>query len=247
MSPLQRISALLLVCLHLHLGQAQVGGGALWCNDTIVANITATAQRTGAEALNVISIAERYLGRESKSEQIQGMEQNRTVIGCGTTGFLSQRNPSSELQETANVFRNLNQLLHMYYSVWRNMELYEENERDFVETESPKLDMLGIVFSSFSYQVERYLQVRHCSCDQTECTMEDIDKEWIQQEIERLQSDQCTNKKLLNTIILDLIDLARDTLHTLPGGVTNYGRYGYIPLCHSLGTLPQIPDCTPTF
>ena len=61
MTPALIVSSLLvLVCLHLQ-AEAAMGSGALWCNKTTVANLTAITQGTGMEALNAKSIAKCYL------------------------------------------------------------------------------------------------------------------------------------------------------------------------------------------
>ena len=84
---------------------------------------------------------------------------------------------NSTLQYTADAFWNLTHLLQLYHSVWRLMELHEG---DIVGSDLAKLDFLEIVYSQFSNQVERYLQVHRCSCKGIICHMHQyINKESI--------------------------------------------------------------------
>ena len=213
---------------------------APWCKHAIQANRTAITQRTGTEALNVQRIAKCYLknGTVCSHPQIVGMSFDR-VNECGNISLIP---PASELQGTANAFRNLNKLLHMYHYIWRYLELHH-NDGEFLQTESPKLDMLGIVYFRFSNQVERYLQVHRCSCNDTQCTVQGIDKKEIEQEIhQKLQTATCTHKLLLNVIMQDLRKVANDTLQSLtcrhsPNCPDTYSLYPY-QLCHSLRTIP---------
>ena len=217
----------------MHIGLAEDARDAPWCNDPIVANSTVVADRAGREALNTLAFSNQYLGYSVSSQAIQGVSADR-VEECETIGFPSPRNRSS-LQETSNAFTKLNQLLHMYLSVWRLMELYE-NEMEFVQAEYAKLDIIRLTFFRFSNQLEQYLQVHRCSCSQTQCVVEGYDKESIEEEIERLHSDQCTYRKLLNVIMLELRDVAKTTLFTLPGGPSRYSIHPY-EFCRTLPTL----------
>ena len=186
---------------------------APWCKHAIQANRTAITQRTGTEARNVQKIAQCYLenGIVCSHPQIVGMS-SRRVNECGNISLIP---PASELQGTANAFRNLNKLLHMYHYIWRYLELHH-NDSEFLQTESAKLDMLGIVYFRFSNQVERYLQAHRCSCNDTQCTVQGIDKKEIEQEIhQKLQTASCTHKLLLNVIMQDLRKVAKDTLKSL--------------------------------
>ena len=212
---------------------------APWCKYRIQANRTAITQRTGTEALNAISIVRCYLGNcTDKSHQIVAVSPDK-VNECGNISLIP---PASELQGTANAFRNLNKLLHMYHYIWRYLELHH-NDGEFLQTESPKLDMLGIVYFRFSNQVERYLQAHRCSCNDTQCTVQGIDKKEIEQEIhQKLQTATCTHKLLLNVIMQDLRKVANDTLQSLtcrhsPNCPDTYSLYPY-QLCHSLRTIP---------
>ena len=95
----------------------------------------------------------------------------------------------------------------------------------------------------FSNQVERYLQAHRCSCNDTQCTVQGIDKKDIEQEIhQKLQTATCTHKLLLNVIMQDLRKVAKDTQKSLtcrysPNCPDTYSLYNY-QLCHSLRTLP---------
>ena len=229
----------MLVCVHLHYGVAVGSNEAPWCKYRIQANLTAITQRTGTEALNAISIVRCYLGNcTDKSHQIVAVSPDK-VNECGNISLIP---PGSELQGTANAFSNLNKLLHMYRSVFIHMELYDST---FTETESAKLDMLETVFSRLSNQVERYLQVRRCSCSDIQCTVQGIDKNSTQEEIQELQSDNCTPRISLNVIMRDLRIVATDTLNSLPGGSRAYSIRSY-QLCRSLKALPTPCNTTQT-
>ena len=120
------------------------------------------------------------------------------------------------------------------------MELYDS---EFLQTESAKLDMLGIVYFRFSNQVERYLQAHRCSCSDTQCTVQGIDKKDIEQEIhQKLQTATCTYKLLLNVIMQDLRKVTYDTLQSLTCRCSpNFPcRFSLCPyhLCDSLKALP---------
>lgn len=231
MSPIPIVISLaVLVCVQLHF-EVAVGGQVLWCNRAALANYT-VAQRTGREALNTLSITNRYLGIGMRKCHKIPLVLSDTANECGN---ISLTPLDSELQGTVNAFTNLNKILYMYRSVWRNIDL---SDNEFMETDSAKLDLLETFISRLSNQVEWYLQVHRCSCNHTQCTVEDvIDKNSIQQEISNLQTTTCTPKMLLHVIVLGLRNVIIDILNSLPGGPRNYDVRPY-HFCQSLETLP---------
>ena len=176
-------------------------GEAFWCNHSIVANQSDIIRKIRKEAMIVTRIVKCLLG-------IKCHDAKHTIVGLNESGecepIVLPLPPypafNSTLQSTANVFWNLSHLLQMYRSVWRMMELHEGYSG---ESEAAKLDMLEMVFSRFSNQVERYLQVHRCSCNDTNCNLhQDINKESIQELVQREFSPAgCSRKLLLGKII----------------------------------------------
>ena len=160
-----------------------MGSGALWCNKTTVANLTAITQGTGMESLNAKSIAKCYLEGNAFCEHppIEGMSLDR-VNECENISLIDIPSGSG-LQRTADASSNLNKLLYMYHYLWRQMEFYEQDYSGFIRTESSKMYMLGVVFTQLSNQVRQYLQVNRCSCSDS-CKLPDpIDVNNLEQEV----------------------------------------------------------------
>lgn len=239
---------LLLACMHLSLGAA-VGamprravpvereGEAFWCSHGIVANQTDIIRKIRKEATIVIRIVQCLLG-------IKCHDAKHTIVGLKENGecepVVLPPPPypalNSTLQSTANAFWNLSHLLQMYRSVWRMMELHEGYSN---ESEAAKLDMLEIVFSRFSYQVERYLQVNRCSCNGTNCTLhQDINKESVQEVLQReFCPAGCSRKLLLGKIITSIETEAKSiyshlTHHNVPRIFTPW------PVCATIKANP---------
>ena len=176
---------------------------AFWCSHSIVANQIDTIQKARVEASRVIRIVEYLLERNPYDTQypIAGLKDNGKcdpIVLPPPPRFAF----NSTLQYTADAFWNLTHLLQLYHSVWRLMELHEG---DIVGSDLAKLDFLEIVFSRFSNQVERYLQVHRCSCKGINCHMhQDINKESIRNVMQReFSSAGCSRKVLLGKIIAD--------------------------------------------
>ena len=230
MSSIQLVSLLLvLVCMHLHFVVAVGGGEALECNKTSFANHT-VAQRTGTDALNALVIAGKYLGGKQKIAGLSPDKWNE----CGNISLIDIP-PDSGLQGTADASSNLNKLLYMYRSVLRNLAL---SETVISKADSSKMELLEIVFTRLSNQVEWYLQFRRCVCNHTQCTVsESIDKFRIQEEIQMMHMQpNCTYMRSLNVIVHDLRNAANNTLTSLPDWTMAYSIRSY-QLCHTLKAL----------
>ena len=79
-----------------------------------------------------------------------------------------------------------------------------------------KLELLEIAFTQLTNQVEWYLQIHPCSCNDTQCAQEDIDKIRIHEEIPNMQSGSCTNIKSVNAVVQELRSAAGDIARSLP-------------------------------
>ena len=241
-------SVLLLTYMHLSAGAAlhamsrkaapvEGEGEALWCSHDIVPSQTDIIRNTRREAEVSITIAHYMLNGKPFEPQymIDGLKEN------GECQSIVLPSPpcsafNSTLQSTANAFWNLTHLLQMYRFVWRIMELHEGYSE---ESESAKLDFLEIVFSRFSNQVERYLQVHRCSCKDSNCTMyQSINKESIQEVVQReFNPSGCSRKLLLGKIITRMQTEAISTYltlshHDLPEQFTPW------PLCATIDANP---------
>ena len=228
MCPLQVVatSTLLFTCVlscdswcHAKESCSSTGGQgdseAFWCSHSIVANQCDTIGKARKEAMVLFRIVNCLLGIRCHDAQhlIAGLNDN------GKCDPIVLPPPprsafNSTLQYTADAFWNLTHLLQLYHSVWRLMELYEG---DIVGSDLAKLDFLEIVFSRFSNQVERYLQVHRCSCKGINCHMhQDINKESIRNVMQReFNPAGCSRKVLLGKIIAAFEKEARTTYISL--------------------------------
>ena len=73
---------------------------------------------------------------------IEGMSLDR-VNECQNISLIDAPSGSG-LQGTADASSNLNKLLYMYYYLWRQMEFYEQDYSEFMQTESSKMDIRGV-------------------------------------------------------------------------------------------------------
>lgn len=238
----------LLACMHLSLSaavsaksqrdvQAEGERERFWCSQDIVANKTAIVRKILKEAVKLIEIVDYLFGERPYYDQytIAGLKENGE---CKPIVLPPLPFPALNkgLQSTANVFWNLSHLLQMYRSVWRLMELHEGYA---LESESAKLDMLEIVISRFSNQVERYLQANRCSCTGTSCiTHQAINETSIQGVLQRQFTPAgCTRKLLLGKIIANIKTEVRATYKTLQHHKAPF-QFTPWPVCATLAANP---------
>lgn len=238
--------AVLLACMHLSLSaavsakrdvQAEGDGERFWCSQDIVANKTAIVRKILKEAVKLIEIVDYLFGERPYYDQytIAGLKENGE---CEPIVLPPLPFPALNkgLQSTANVFWNLSHLLQMYHTLWRVMELHEGYA---LESESAKLDMLEIVISRFSNQVERYLQANRCSCTGADCiTHQDINEASIQVLLQRQFSPAgCSRKLLLGKIIANIRTEVRATYKTLQHHRPLF-QFTPWPVCATLAANP---------
>ena len=232
MSPILITTSSLLALICVYFEVAAVCSAPLRCNMTLLSSHP-VVQRTGQDARNTASLAKAYLGVGDSCQKIQGMIPGN-VTECGRT--INLTSPDRTLQGTANAFINLNKLLYMFWFVRKDTEL---SGNAFTESDSAKLDLLEIAFTQLSNQVEWYLQIHPCSCNDTQCAVEEgIDKIRIHEEIHNMQSGNCTNIKSLNVIVQELRSAAGDIARSLPDGDSGlaYPRKPY-ELCPTVKVL----------
>lgn len=236
MPPFQQLAiipVLLLACSH----SPQSAAGAamsesapdqpLWCNQCVLTNQSIAIQQTSREADIAIRIAHYLLhGRRHEPQyKIAGLKENGE---CETIVLPSPPLPhpvlNTSLQYTADTLWNLNHLLQLYHSAWKLMDL---NEGYSEESNTAKLDFLGIAFFRFSNQVERYLQIYNCSCEGTNCTVhQNISKESIQEIMQRELPAECSWRKFLGKIIALLKEEAKVMFNVL---LLRHGPQEFVP------------------
>ena len=236
---------LLLACVHLSLSAA-VGtmprrpvlaegeGEAFWCSHGIVANQAEVVLKVRKEAKKLAEISEYLLNGKGidSLHKIDGLKENGECDESIVLPSLPYPALNSDLQRTANAFWNLTHLLQLYHTVWRMMEFHEGYSS---ASEAATLDMLEIVISRFSNQVERYLQLHRCSCNDTDCIIhQDINKASIQKALQREFSPAgCSRKLFLGKIIANIKTEVIATYKTLNHLETS-SLFTSWPLCATL-------------
>ena len=219
MTPLQivAISALLLACKYSTTTGAVLSGFTsnqpYWCNQSTLINHTDVIGNTHREADIAIRIAHFLLyGKYLEAEyRIEGLKENGQCEPIVLPPTPTAAAHNATLQYTADAFWNLKHLLQLYHYAWSLLELHES---DIEESDAAKLDLLEVVFFRLSNQVERYLQVYGCSCENSNCTLhQGINKEGIEEILQReFNPTGCSRKRFLGKIVAALKKVAK-TLH----------------------------------